>query len=207
MLRGDPFCNCHACGLCGKVGLAAKHLRHFWYKVCGIIRKSVSQKIYFRFIKQTWHCEAFKNFVYYYYDISLFSTYFGENRALFEFPSWTLCSCLTICFLPSLRLVRKIKESAAKKYFTAYQIDNTIQFCCHKRKFFCRSSRPEVFCKKAVLSNFVKITEKYLCQSLFFNKVAGLRVVFSCKFCEICKNTFSYKTPPVAASVSGLFFF
>ena len=34
-----------------------------------------------------------------------------------------------------------------------------------------RSSRPGVFCKKGVLRNF---TGKYLCQSLFFNKVAGL---------------------------------
>ena len=38
-----------------------------------------------------------------------------------------------------------------------------------------RSSRPEVFCKKGVLRNFVKFTGKDLCQSLFFNKVAGLR--------------------------------
>ena len=37
-----------------------------------------------------------------------------------------------------------------------------------------RSSRPEVFCKKGVLRNFVKLTGKHLCQSLFFNKVAGL---------------------------------
>ena len=46
---------------------------------------------------------------------------------------------------------------------------------------------------------------------LFFNKVEGLRPasllkdtltqVFSCEFCEISKNTFSYRTPPVAASV------
>ena len=34
-----------------------------------------------------------------------------------------------------------------------------------------RSSRPEVVCKKV----FAKITGKHLCQSLFFNKVAGLR--------------------------------
>ena len=34
-----------------------------------------------------------------------------------------------------------------------------------------RSSRPEVFCEKGVLRNFTK----HLCQSLFFNKVAGLR--------------------------------
>ena len=75
-----------------------------------------------------------------------------------------------------------------------------------------RSSRPEVFCKKGVLWNFAKFTEKHLYQSFFFNKVADLRCatllketlaqVFFSDFCEISKNTFSYKTPPVAASVS-----
>ena len=63
-----------------------------------------------------------------------------------------------------------------------------------------RSSRPEVFCKKAVLRNFAKFTGKDLCQRLFFNKVSGLRLqlylkrdlaqVFSCEFCEIFKKTF-----------------
>ena len=38
-----------------------------------------------------------------------------------------------------------------------------------------RSSRPGVFCKKGVLRKFAKITGKHLCQSLFFNKVVGLR--------------------------------
>ena len=38
-----------------------------------------------------------------------------------------------------------------------------------------RSSRPELFCKKGVLRNFPKFTGKHLCQSLIFNKVAGLR--------------------------------
>ena len=77
------------------------------------------------------------------------------------------------------------------------------------------SNRPEVFCKKGVLTNFAKFTGKHLCQRLFFNKVAGLRPqacnfikkeslaqMFSCEFCEISKNTFSYRTPPVAASIS-----
>ena len=36
------------------------------------------------------------------------------------------------------------------------------------------SSCPEVFFKKGVLKNFAKFTGKNLCQSLFFNKVAGL---------------------------------
>ena len=45
-----------------------------------------------------------------------------------------------------------------------------------------------------------------------FDKVVGLKLkaatllketlaqVFSCEFCKISKNTFSYRTPPVAAS-------
>ena len=39
-----------------------------------------------------------------------------------------------------------------------------------------RSSHPEVFCRKDVLRIFAKVTGKHLCQSLFFNKVAGLRL-------------------------------
>ena len=38
-----------------------------------------------------------------------------------------------------------------------------------------RSSRPEVFCNKAVLRNFAKFIGKHLCQSLFFNKAASVR--------------------------------
>ena len=43
--------------------------------------------------------------------------------------------------------------------------------------FLCRSSRPEVFCKNGILKKFTKCTEKHLCESLFLNKVAGLRSV------------------------------
>ena len=63
-----------------------------------------------------------------------------------------------------------------------------------------------MFCKKGVLGSFTKFTGKHLCQSLFLNKIAGLRPatikkealaqVFSCEFCEI-----SYRTPLVAVSV------
>ena len=37
-----------------------------------------------------------------------------------------------------------------------------------------RDSRPEEFYKNVVLWNFVKLTGKNLCWSLFFNKVAGI---------------------------------
>ena len=33
-----------------------------------------------------------------------------------------------------------------------------------------------------------------------FIKIETLAQVFSCEFCEISKNTFSYRTPPVASS-------
>ena len=75
---------------------------------------------------------------------------------------------------------------------------------------FSRSSHLELFCKKCVLRNFAKFTGKHLCQSLFFNKIVGLACnlikketlaqVFSCEFCEVSKNTFPYRTPPVAPS-------
>ena len=74
-----------------------------------------------------------------------------------------------------------------------------------------RSSCPEVFSTKGILRYFAKFTGKHLCESFFFNKVAGLRPakfiekeilaqVFSCKFCENSKNTFFHRTSLVAAS-------
>ena len=38
-----------------------------------------------------------------------------------------------------------------------------------------RSSRPDVFCKIGALRNFAKFAGKHLCQSHFFNKIAGFR--------------------------------
>ena len=62
-----------------------------------------------------------------------------------------------------------------------------------------RSSHWWCSLRKSVLRNKIKFTGKHLCQSLFFNKVAGscnvikneaLAQVFSCEFCEISKNKF-----------------
>ena len=61
------------------------------------------------------------------------------------------------------------------KRFISWVKENISKRCTY---FFCRearSSRPEVFCKKGVLKYFAQFTGKHLCQSLFFNKVAGLR--------------------------------
>ena len=74
-----------------------------------------------------------------------------------------------------------------------------------------RSSRPEVFCKKAFLWNFAKFTGKHLCQCPFFWKSCRPQPfikretqtqMFSCEFCEITKNAFLYRTTLVVASAS-----
>ena len=71
---------------------------------------------------------------------------------------------------------------------------------------------PKVFCKKSVFNNFAKFTGKHLCQNLFLYKNAqGLQLYLKsdsgtdvfCKFGKISKDTFSYRTPPVTASVSN----
>ena len=59
-------------------------------------------------------------------------------------------------------------------------------------EFTIQKQPPEVLCKKGVSRNFAKFTRKHLCQTL--------TQVFFCEFCEISKNTFSYRTPPVAVS-------
>ena len=80
---------------------------------------------------------------------------------------------------------------------------------------FSRSGCPEVFCKKGVLSNFTKFTEKHLYQSPFSNGLFGLRPVallkrlwhrcFPCEFGEFSRNAFSHRAPLVAASVFLIF--
>ena len=52
--------------------------------------------------------------------------------------------------------------------------------------------------KKGILRNFSKFTVKHQCNLI---KKETMAQVFSCEFCEISKNTLSYRTPPVAASV------
>ena len=70
-----------------------------------------------------------------------------------------------------------------------------------------RSSHQRCSVKRGVLKSFTKFTGKHLCQSLFFNKVAGLRPkketlvqVFSCEFCESSRTPFFTEHRKAAAS-------
>ena len=54
-----------------------------------------------------------------------------------------------------------------------FAVNSTVNsFACF---VISRSSHPKVFCKKGLLKNLTKFTAKDLRQSLFLNKVAGLR--------------------------------
>ena len=55
-----------------------------------------------------------------------------------------------------------------------------------------------------VLQNWCNIQRKTIVLEFLFNKVAGLQL--SCEYCEIIKNSFFYKTPPVASSEKSLNF-
>ena len=81
------------------------------------------------------------------------------------------------------------KWAPSNGYFSLWKNTFEIIFCC-----ISSEQSPRGFSKTGALRNFAKFTEKHLCQ----------RPVFSCEFCEISKNTFFYRTHPVAASISWL---
>ena len=107
------------------------------------------------------------------------------------------------------KLLQQIKNSFAvtKSIISIFFQSLSLPLSIH-----CRKQPPEEFCKKSVLKIPTECTGRHLCHGLFINKVAGLLPlacnfikkqtltrVFSCEFCEIFKNTFFYKTSPVAA--------
>ena len=65
-----------------------------------------------------------------------------------------------------------------------------------------RSSRQELFCEKGV-HRILQNSRENTCARVSF-LIKTLAQVFSCEFCEISKNTFSYRTPLVAASVLSI---
>ena len=73
---------------------------------------------------------------------------------------------------------------------------------------YCRSSHQRCSIKKGILRNFTKFTGERLCQSLFFNKVAGLHpwkrqktrfsdVFRKCSPATLLKTRFWYRCFPV----------
>ena len=106
-----------------------------------------------------------------------------------------------------MREVKKSSYLSSAKNLAQIQLFKAKSFDQHHVSLKLRTSHLEVFCRKGALRNFAKFTGKHLHRSLFFNrpkacnfiKKETLAHLFSCEFCEICKNTFFNRTPPVAA--------
>ena len=75
-----------------------------------------------------------------------------------------LKACLQTCQTVKMGLFCEKKLVVA-----LFSKTNLLQMCLTQKQ------PPEVFYKKSVFKNFPNFTEKHLCWSLAFNKVAGLR--------------------------------
>ena len=79
------------------------------------------------------------------------------------------------CFLVNIaKLIRTAFCMKDIRWLLLFLKDILFQQSKEKTTVLYRSSRPEGFCKKGVLTNFAKFTGKHLWESFFFNKVAGL---------------------------------
>ena len=68
-----------------------------------------------------------------------------------------------------------IKIVIDHEIFTFLVISSNSCFCY----FICRSSRPEVFCKKGLLKNLTKFTGKHFCWSIFLIKLQAFNLIES----------------------------
>ena len=89
-----------------------------------------------------------------------------------------------------------VPVALSQKSKTCLPSEAVVQWCSVKKVFWEISQNSQKnpcarvsFSTKLQASNFIR--KETLAQ------------VFSCEFCEISKNTFSYRTPPVAASVKA----
>ena len=73
-----------------------------------------------------------------------------------------------------VKLSKLTEVSVYPKPIEKQRVSTCLQVFCDET--LSRSSS-EVFCKRDVLKNFTKFTGKHLCQSLFLNEVAGLRLL------------------------------
>ena len=97
------------------------------------------------------------------------------------------------------------------------KFQNLYNHClCKCHLAICRNSRPEVFCKKEVFLEVSQNSQENTCARVSFLikmpaacsfiKKETVTQVFSCEFGKFSKNTFSYRTPSVAASASLILF-
>ena len=101
----------------------------------------------------------------------------------------TVCSLFPLWFIPisftlisnydKFRVLSTLSHDYICKSVCICKIHSGLLFHYWLHNIFVscvfRSKRREVFCKKGFPRSFTKVTGKRLCQSLLFNKVAGMR--------------------------------
>ena len=121
---------------------------------------------------------------------------------------WCILVCIFIWHSHdlSLFLSLQIKHSLfCRRILSSNYFETNYQIIRNK------SSHWRCSVEKGVLRNFAKFTGKHLCQGPFFSRSeAGnfikkeiVAQVFSCKFCEISKNTFSTEYLGTTASAEN----
>ena len=83
---------------------------------------------------------------------------------LVKHPGNSFLLCMLVEILQLVHEISSLQEVFYKKVFSKTSQNSQVN---------ARSSHPEVFSERGVLLNFGKFTEKHICRSLFFNKVAG----------------------------------
>ena len=96
------------------------------------------------------------------------------------------------------RLELTIQDGLKDKFFN--KVDNTILQIFYLYQKSPKSSHQRCSIKKGVLKNFPKFTGKHLCQSLFFNKVAGLKRLWH-RHCPV--NFVKFLKTPFLQNMSG----
>ena len=105
---------------------------------------------------------------------------------IFSFQVWKLFEIYLILIYPRLILFHDKNTFMLNRHFFIFTQMPSHLLKTVFRNVIERSSLPEMFCEKGAC-NFIK--KETLAQ------------VFSCEFCKISKNIFSYRTPPAPASL------
>ena len=99
-------------------------------------------------------------------------------KLLSKYYSEFLIAIIRFEFRKGLLIIsKKLKHYCAKEGIWKLSYPRMTSFftwLIHEKLSFIVQNCPEVFYKKGVIRNFVKLIGKHLSQSLFFNKIAGL---------------------------------
>ena len=102
-----------------------------------------------------------------------------------------------------------MNEMCAVKHYSSTQVSSKVivRYVMDDHFQYIKNGNPQAVVRRcSVKKTFLEISQhsqENTCVRVSFPikfKVEHLAQVFSCEFCEIPKNTFSYRTPPVAGS-------